>query len=143
MVTVSGRLTGSHPSGHARCAVNGASRVDPGRKSFRDLKEGDFVYSVSSTGRGRNKRTWATLEKVVSVWANNCTVRGGLFATLPCYSDGEPFLYFRMWYRRASGVEYANSKFEQPTDRQRIRLMLEAPEGIPLHGRPQSEKIAA
>lgn len=26
-----GGLTGSHPTGHARCAVDGASRFDPGR----------------------------------------------------------------------------------------------------------------
>jgi hypothetical protein len=26
-----GGISGSHPSGHARCAVGGASRVDPGR----------------------------------------------------------------------------------------------------------------
>lgn len=108
--------------------------------SFRDLKEGDFVYSVQTWGRGKNRRQTVCTEVIVSVWEQRSPVRGGLFATLPCYPDGEVYLWFRSWYRRSSGVEYANSKFEQPTDRPRTRLLLEPPTGIPMHQRPEPQE---
>lgn len=116
-----------------------AAKQDRAR-TFRDLKEGDLVYSVSTYGRGKNKRSWVSTSKVVRVWERGSPARGGLFETLPCYPDGEVYLYFGMWFRRSSGVEYANHGFEQPTDRPRIRLMLEPPEGVPFPDRPQPEQ---
>lgn len=107
-------------------------------RTFRDLREGDLVYSVHSYGRGKNKRQIVHCQKVTRVWLRGA-VRGGLFSTLPCYPDGEVYLFFGMWFRRSSGVEYANYQFEQPTDRPRVRLLLDAPEGIPLHERQQPE----
>lgn len=111
--------------------------------NFRDIKEGDLVYSVETYGRGKRRRQWVSTHKVVRVWENRSPVRGGLFKTLPCYPDGEVYLFFGMWFRRSSGVEYGNHQFEQPTDRPRVRLLLTPPEGIPLHDRPQAEQQEA
>lgn len=105
-------------------------------RHFRDLKLGDILYSIHSDG---DRRVWAIVEQVVSVWSGPRTpVRGGLFATLSCYSDGTPMLYFRMWYRRSSGIEYGNWEFKPPTDRPRIRLYLELPKGVFAVSRPKA-----
>ena len=96
-------------------------------RHFRDLKVGDFCYSIHDD----RKKVWAVVEKVVAVWPGpNAPVRGGLFATLSCYSDGTPMLYFRMWFRRSSGIEYGNWEFKPPSDRQRTRLYLDLPAGV-------------
>lgn len=97
-----------------------------GRK-FSDLRAGDFCYSIDGDG----KRVWAIVEQVVAIWKGGaCPVRGGLFKTIPCYSNGQPMLYLGMWFRRTSGIEYANNSFDPPTDRPRTRLYLGLPKGV-------------
>jgi hypothetical protein len=44
-----GSISGSHPSGHARCAVDGASRIDPGRAEFTP---GPWGYSFDKKDTG-------------------------------------------------------------------------------------------
>lgn len=110
--------------------------------SFRHIKEGDLVYELVTYGRGKNRRQWISTHKVVGVHERSSIARGGLFKTLPCYPDGEVYLYFGMYFRRSSGIEYADSNFEQPTDRPRVRLLLTPPEGIPFHERPEPQKLA-
>ena len=96
-------------------------------RHFRDLKVGDFAYSIDTDG----KNVWAVVERVVSVWVGGeSPARGGLFKTLPCYSDGTPMIYLGMWFRRSSGIEYGNHNFEPPTDRPKERLYLELPKGV-------------
>lgn len=108
------------------------SRYSASRR-FRDLKVGDFAYSIHHNG----KDVWARVERVVSVWPGGPC--GGLFKTLPCYSDGSPMIYFGMWFRQRSGVEYGDNEFRPPTDRPRVRLYLELPEGVHAVSRPQRE----
>ena len=106
------------------------------RRRFSDLKVGDICYSIHNDGR----RVWATVQKVASVWSGKgCPARGGLFSTLSCYSDGEPMLYFGMWFRCSSGIEYGDWQFRQPTDRPRVRLYLDLPEGIFAVSKPKRE----
>lgn len=97
-------------------------------RRFRDLKVGDIAYSIRNDG----KRVFAVVERVVAVWpgSRDCPDRQGLFKTLPCYSDGSPMILFGMWFRRSSGVEYGDNEFRAPTDRPRVRLYLELPEGV-------------
>jgi hypothetical protein len=109
----------------------------------RDLQVGDHLYEICSHGRGKNKRVYAVLQKVTSVHERFEGVRGGIFKTTSCYADGEPMIYFGMWFRRTSGVEVGNWQFEQPTDRPRIRLVRELPQGIELAQRPEPQRIAA
>lgn len=107
-------------------------------RHFRDLKIRDICYEVTNNG----KQVYAVVHKVVRLWlprlGGKCP-RGGLFCTLPCYSDGTPMLYFGMWFRRTSGIEYGNWQFEQPADRPRIRLYLDLPKGIFAVSRPKRE----
>lgn len=115
------------------------SRYSSSRK-FSDLKAGDFCYSINDDG----KRVYAVMERVVRVWPGpNAPVRGGLFKTLPCYSNGEPMLFFGMWFRRTSGIEYGNHNFERPTDRRRVRLYLDLPVGIHVVSQPRRKAEAA
>lgn len=103
-------------------------------RTFRDLKKGDICYSIDTDG----KRVWAVVERVTGVWNGpNCPVRGGMFSTLSCYSDGSPMILFGMWFRRSSGIEYGDWQFRPPTDRPRNRLYLELPAGVHAVSRPQ------
>lgn len=96
-------------------------------RTFATLREGDIVYSIHHNG----KRVFAIIEKVAALWVGGaCPARGGLFKTLSHYADGTCMLYFGMWFRRQSGIEYGNWQFQAPVDRPRVRLYLELPAGV-------------
>lgn len=101
------------------------SRYSAARK-FLGLKVGDIAYSIHNDGR----KVYAIVERVTRVWDKGPSGTGGLFATLPCYADGTPMLYFSMWFRRRSGIEYGDNNFDPPVDRPRARLYLELPAGV-------------
>lgn len=105
----------------------------PARR-FRDLRVGDLAYAIDGDGT----KTWAIVQKVVDVWTcPRCPIRGGLFATLSCWSDGSVMTFFRMWFRRSTGVEYANHDFAPPIGRPPVRLHLDLPKGLVAVARPK------